>query len=115
MLGATDIMAPMSKSHVLAVFLATTAAAYAQQPDLSFEVASIHLRTDDVSSYQMKHDPAQITWTGASLRMLFSCAFRDAWDVDGPSWMDAQFTTSWPKSLRAVRSIKWTEWCAISS
>jgi uncharacterized protein (TIGR03435 family) len=90
MLWATDIMAPMSKSLVLAVFLATTGAAYAQKPDLSFEVASIHLRTDDVGSYQMKHDPAQVTWTGASLRMLFSFAFRDAWDVDGPSWMGPQ-------------------------
>jgi uncharacterized protein (TIGR03435 family) len=77
----------MSKSILLAFFLATPGAAYAQKPDPAFEVASIHLRTDAVSSYEMKHDPAQVTWTGASLGMLFSFAFRDAWDVDGPSWL----------------------------
>jgi uncharacterized protein (TIGR03435 family) len=112
-------MAPMHKSLLLAVFLATTGAAYAQEPDLSFEVASIHLRTDDVASYQMKHDPAQVTWTGASLRMLFTFAFRDAWDVDGPSWMGQQYYDivakfplggTWDQVGRMMRNLLVSRW-----
>jgi len=111
-------MGPMSKSMLLAVFLATAGAAYAQM-DPSFEVASIHLRTDTVSSYQMKHDPAQVTWTGASLRMLFNFAFRDAWDVDGPSWMGLQYYDivakfppggAFDQSDRMVRNLLASRW-----
>jgi uncharacterized protein (TIGR03435 family) len=86
------------RNAILSVLI-LAAAAYAQQtPALTFEVATVKTMVPPEPGKPMffgmrggpgTNDPGQITWTGATLKMLLTAAYDvKPYQITGPDWLD---------------------------